>query len=224
MPGPFKALALLTLLAAAASGAEVLPTAGKAVGLVRDDTPGGWAVIAPDGEVAAVPFDGDDTKGYLGCYFQGLPGRYTVIKVNGFKIKTFAVTLGGTTPPTPPDVPPKPPVVIPNPPVPGPRQVLILHESGDDNPAMSRLLVSMASTKGREYLKSKGHAYFNFDVDGKRPDGTPDPNVVAWKAALNVPLPAIAILDSSGAVLFKVSLADGTTTDDVISILRSNGG
>jgi hypothetical protein len=117
------------LLLLALLGAEVLPTAGKAVGVVRDDTPGGWAVIAPEGEVAAVPFDGDDTKGYLGCYFEGLPGRYTVIKVNGFKVKTFAVVLGGVAPqPVPPGPGPVPPDPTPPPPPVGIKAAVLIWE------------------------------------------------------------------------------------------------
>lgn len=221
-------LLALLLFALPLGAAEVLPTTGKAVGLIRDDTPGSWAVVSQDfNPVDVKEFDGDEAAGFLGCYFEGPAGRYLAIKSGSGKLKTFAVVLGGGSvvippgPPTPPDPPPKPPEPPLPPVVPGPRQVLILRESGDDNPAMSRLLVSLSSGKGRDYLKSKGHAYFSFDADGKREDGSPDPKVVAWKNALNIKMPCVAILDSTGAILHKASLPDSCTADNVLDILRA---
>jgi len=227
---PFR-LAILAALALClpVRAADVLPSAGKAVGFVRDDTPGFWLVLSADlSPVDAKFFEGDDAKGYRGCVFDGGPGRYMAIKIENGRPKTFPVLLGGVAPtPIPPQpVPPGPTPVPPKPeptppPIPaGPRTVLILRESANDTPAMSRLLVSLQAGKGRDYLKSKGHSCLALDVDAKGADGKADANVAAWRVAVDVPLPALAILDSKGNVLHKEPLPATATADDVLAVLR----
>lgn len=133
-----RTLCVLLLLASAALGADVLPSAGKAVGFIRDDTPGFWLVLAQDfTPVEAKFFEGDDKTGYRGCVFEGPPGgRYMAIKIEQGRPKTFPLVLTGAVPspvPVPPGPGPEPP---PNPPpspqpVVGPMRVLVLEETAD---------------------------------------------------------------------------------------------
>jgi hypothetical protein len=129
----FRPLLLALLFALPLGAAETLPTAGKAVGLVRDDTPGSWAVVSADFSAVDVKeFEGDDTKGYLGCFFEGPAGKYLVIKSGSGKLKTFAVILGGVAP-VPVPVPGPGPEPVPNPPAPvptiAPVRVMMVYET-----------------------------------------------------------------------------------------------
>ncbi len=122
----FRTVAICLLLAATASAADVLPSAGKAVGVVIDDTPGSWAVAAQDfmpvDEKSVKQFNGSEKDGFLGCMFEGPAGRYLVIKSGSGKLKLFAVTLGGVAPnPVPVPIPTPGPDPTPGPlPVPLP--------------------------------------------------------------------------------------------------------
>lgn len=137
------------------------------------------------------------------------------------------IQKGGIDPdPTP--IPPGPDPPKPDPPIPpvvaGPRTIILLRESAEDTPSMGRLINSLQAGKAREYLRSKGHSCFVLDDDAVNSAGQPSELVAKWKAFLDVPLPAVAILDDKQNVLFKISLAEGTTADDVISWLKSKGG
>lgn len=213
--------------------------------------PGAWAIVSPEIVSGGKPkwridpaltevrldllFPPEIAKQATGRVFTSVtPGRFRVECWNakGDVASDIAITwvhVVGTVP-TPPVVPPV--VVVPPgpevPPVPpvvaGPRQVLILRESANDTPAMGRLINSLQAGKGREYLKSKGHSGFVLDVDAKGPDGQVPANVAAWKAALNTVLPVLAILDEKGGVIYKTTLTDDATADNVLDILKGHGG
>lgn len=151
-------------------------------------------------------------------------GRYRLLAVSakGNMPSAFAeciITVG--TPPKPPpgpgpgpDPPPKP---DPKPdPIPaGPRTVLILRESSSDTPMLARLYTSLQAGKAHAYLKSKGHSAFVLDKD------TDHARVVAWRDALMLPLPAIAILDDKGKILYKDILPANTTDEDVLAVVKA---
>ena len=163
------------------------------------------------------------------------PGTYSITAVAAKavdgkgKLSPFVTCLvvvgSGPVPPTPIPIPPGPPIPPDPTPVPvpipsGPRTVLIVRESSDDTPSMSRLLVSLSAGKGHDYLKSKGHGYFAFDTDAKGSDGKPDPKVMQWISAVNMLPPFAAILDSKGNVLAKMGIGNANTADDVLTLLR----
>lgn len=218
MPSLARLALALCLLCGWASAAEVLPSAGEAVGCVVSETPGKWVIFSAD----FLPVQPRIFEGGKVCVFQGPAGRYAVLRIppGNEQPEVSIVVLGGAPAPVPPQpippVPPEPkppePTPPPNPPIAGPRQVLILRESADDSPALSRLIVSLQGGKGRDYLKSKGHACFVLDVD--------DAQGAKWKETLNLAVPAVGIIDSKGNVLAKQNLSSGDTADTVLALLK----
>src|SRR5689334_21797160 len=152
----------LCLLVGAASAAEVLPSAGKAVGFVRDDTPGFWLVLSSDlSPVDAKFYEGDDKAGFKVCVFEGAAGRYMAIKIEQGRPKPFAVVLDGVSPtPFPPPGPgPKPPPNPPPPPQPttGPLRVIILEETADRSKYSKDVTGVYLSSAVASYLRTHTH-------------------------------------------------------------------
>jgi hypothetical protein len=103
-----------------------------------------------------------------------------------------------------PAPPPTPPVVE------GKRRIVILHESGDDDPAQARLYVQLRGSAVAPYLASKGH---KLDIL----DATDNP------LANGLTLPAMLILDAStGAKIATLPLPASTAA--FLEAVKSNGG
>lgn len=117
-------------------------------------------------------------------------------------------------------VPPKPepePVVTQ-----GARAVVIVHETGDNNPDFGSLQVSLQRPNGssQKYLKAGKHTLEILDdeLGGKWSD------VLKGKVAGMV-LPALFVIDpKTNEVLFGQSIPVTYTADNVIERLRENGG
>lgn len=209
--------------------------------------PGAWVILAPEivsGGKAKFRLDPGLQEVRLDLLFPpevasqargkvlqaSQPGRYRVEVWNALKdvpsdIATSWVVVVSPSPvPVPPGPEPPPPVPPPDPTPAGLRTVILLRESAEDTPSMGRLINSLQAGKAREYLKSKGHSAFVLDDDAVNSDGQPSELVAKWKAFLDVPLPAVAILDEKGALLFKISLAEGATADEIISWVKAKGG
>ena len=224
--------ALLVLLAAPLSAQEVkLPAEINAV-------PGAWLIIAPEivsGGKAKFRIDPALQEVRLDLLFppevasqargkvlQGaIPGRYKVEAWNAkdseaSDIAVCWVVIAGTPPgPVIPD-PPKPDPLVIVPPIPaGPRQVLILRESSEDTPTLARLFTSLQAGKLNAYLRSKGHSAFVLDDDDE------SQKVKDWNKALGIKLPALAILDDKGAILYKTTLPDNASDEDVMTVLKA---
>lgn len=216
--------------------AIVLPEEGKAVGVVKVSTPSGWACLSQDFDaVEIVLLEGDDKTGYKSCVIHGLPGKYAVLQINGFKVTTHKVILGNPSP-TPPPPPPGPgPGPPPPPPGPGPepppnptpagtRTVLILYESEQKTPELSRLITDLtnASSPRYKYLQDKGHMVAPLDDDLE--DASGRPFLDGWRP-LVPQLPAIVIQDAkTKAILVKQALPATFTGTDVINLLQKHGG
>lgn len=231
---PKLLLATLLLVPMLGMGQEVrLPSEVSAV-------PGQWIVVAPEivsGGKAKFRLDAGLEEVRLDILFPpdvaiqargkvlsaSKPGLYKVECWNAkgdvpSDIATCWVHVLGTPPevdpaPTPK---PKPDVVTPPPVVAGPRTVLIVRESATDSPSDARMFASLQAGQAHQYLKSKGHSAYVLDDD--------DPLGAKWVAALGIALPAAAILDDKGVVVFKFSLANGATADELLAVLKSKGG
>lgn len=158
------------------------------------------------------------------------PGRYRLYAVSAkdgvpSDFAECTIVIGGA-PPIPVPVPPGPPEPPPNPPEAGPRNVLIFRESANDTSAQARLFTSLQAGNGHEYLQSKGHKSFVLDVDSEDGHGNPAPIVQAWKSHIEgAQLPLLIIVDREAKkVVHKSTLAPAATIDDLLKILKENGG
>jgi hypothetical protein len=209
-------------------GAEptILPKEGQYVGFVRVDTPSGWVCLSKEFDsVETVLIEGDEKAGYRTCAVHGPAGKYAVLQINGFVVKTHKVTLGpvGPTPPVPPkpEPPPGPPEPPPNPTPAGTRTVLIFHESGQQTPAQGILFNQLRSGDSGAYLKSKGHKVHILDDDSVGSDGKPA--LESWaKHLAGIALPAIVIADDKGRVVHKGPCPAGTP--EVLDLIKASGG
>ena len=111
--------------------------------------------------------------------------------------------------------PPKPDPPKPDPIPAGPRQVLILRESSEDTPTLARLFTSIQAGKLNAYLRSKGHSAFVLDDDDE------SQKVKDWNKALGIKLPALAILDDKGAILYRTTLPDNASDEDVMTVVKA---
>jgi hypothetical protein len=152
--------------------------------------------------------------------------------MRGFKaLSLFAVLLaalclpgcGGCCKPDP-----VPPVVVPTPPVvvDGPRQVLIVHESGDSTPEFGRLVTLLRSGPAADYLASENHSLLILDVDSVGPDGQPAAVLAQFSPQYaDLPLPVVLIIEpTSRKVLHAQSLPAGFTADNLTELVRQHGG
>lgn len=118
--------------------------------------------------------------------------------------------------------PPTPPT--PTPVTEGKRQVVIAHESENDNPDFSSLIVSLRKPGGPAdaYLKSHSHGLEILDDDLIRESDN------KWNSLLSGrldQLPRLFVIDpQTNAILFEQVIANGTTADNIIERIRETGG
>lgn len=127
-------------------------------------------------------------------------------------------------PPIPPD-PPKP--VPPSPPVvDGKRAVLIVRETADTTPEMSRLVVGLRTGASAAYLLSKGHTLAILDDDAVDENGQPAASVKAWEPFYkDLTLPALLIIDpATRTLVHREALGAAATADSVIATIKGKGG
>lgn len=117
---------------------------------------------------------------------------------------------------------PKPePNPIPIPVVEGARRVVIIRESLDDTPAHARMFITLQSGANAEYIRSKGHA-INI-LDDEQTDENGNPLALVQSLLPLQPPPALFVLEmSDGRPLHHEPLPE--TADDVMRVLRENGG
>jgi hypothetical protein len=157
--------------------------------------------------------------------------RCDVFRVNWdaktFDIKRHAARfrVGPAPEPVPPPDPTPPPTPpTPDPPAPvGKLTAVIVHETEDDSPAVARMFIGLRSGASAKWLADQGHKLLILDDDTVDATGQPV-QLVATLKALGVPMPALFVLDGQDRVLLKQTLAEGTTADNVIELLRRAGG
>lgn len=132
------------------------PSQNKLLGMVRVDDPSGWAVFTSNFEpIDLILLDGDETKGYKVCAFEGPPGTYGVLqqKLGKLQPTIHRVVLGGTNP-----IPPNPPNPDPNPPNPPPipsTDLWVLFVRQTEKPLNREQDIVFGSTKIIDYLNKK---------------------------------------------------------------------
>jgi hypothetical protein len=131
------------------------------------------------------------------------------------------------TPPPPVPVPvptPTPtPDPIPLPPSAGPRNILILHETGSQTTEWGTIINNLSRSAQKDYPQSD---LFILDSDGKDATGNPSKVVAAYKKLLppNYTLPAIVIVDkASKRVLYSDSLSINATTATINDLIKKYG-
>lgn len=133
-------------------------------------------------------------------------------------------------PVVPPVVDPDPPVVIVPPdidppviPVDGKRTVVIIRESGEDTPALARMIQNLRTGENQAYFTSKGHRLHWLD-DEQQDENGELLEVVQQLLPVHPELPAIHILREDGLSLHHETLSANATDDDVMRILKAWGG
>jgi hypothetical protein len=116
-----------------------------------------------------------------------------------------------------PDVPVVPVVVE------GPRDVILVHETADETPELSSLIVALRKDDVAGQLKAKGHTLRVLDQDAS--DQSNQAVLASYKSDIDAAgLPCLLIIEhSSGKVLSAKRLAE-TTVDSVLAALKANGG
>lgn len=169
----------------------------------------------------------------VGIYTNSVPGIYTAVVVaydaetKTQNKSTFEITVGpGPSPvppvPTPPPGPDPPPVPV----VEGKRSILIVRETADATPDVARMITALRTPPHADYLKSKGHTLAILDDDSVDENGNPSPLVEAWRPHFaGMTLPVVFVIDPAGGKLIhKQSIPSTATADDVMQILKGNGG
>jgi hypothetical protein len=216
-----RLFAVLLLAFAWTAGAAdvVLPSPGKAVGVVRSDEAGKWIVLSSK-MFPVAPVILDDGKA---CFFEGEPGTYAVIKIpaGDGQPSVNTITLGTPAPPSPPPgpSPPNPPPVPPTPqPVAGPRVVVLLHESLVQSPATGNLIRDMRQGPAEKYLRDKGHRFLALDESNGA--------FRSWRDAAGLlERPVLMISDpETNRMLYRATLAPQDTADGIIELIKRHGG
>lgn len=109
---------------------------------------------------------------------------------------------------------------------PGPRGVVVIHETEDQTPATGRLIVKLRNGEAAAYFKDKEHSLLILDKDAKDKDGNPSPVVKEWLGQIgDMPLPVLVIYEpKSRKLLIKESLAKDATVDTILAALKAKGG
>ena len=138
------------------------------------------------------------------------------------------VEYGPPIPIPPKPIPPKPPdpEPVPN----GKRAILVIRETEDSTPEISRLITSLqggAPNSPAMYIREKGHTLSFLDDDSVTEDGKSSPYVTAWRPFYqDLQLPAILIIEpqtgAAGKVLYRGQLPK--TAVEVIDLLKRYGG
>jgi hypothetical protein len=158
------------------------------------------------------------------------PGEYFVAVSSaiqgdlGYDEVHIKVGQGGPTP-DPPDPDPGPDPPDPDPPIPGPREVVILHETENRPPPRT-------TTPLRRYLTASGHKWRWIDQDTVLADGTQPTYLTTTKAEmarLNLTLPVLLVAREgfllSGEVSAIYSVVElPATGDDAIEHVKDWGG
>ena len=115
----------------------------------------------------------------------------------------------------------------PNPPVPpsGPRTILLWYESQEVPAEFNNLtLTDLRAGEQSKYLDGKGHLLLTMDPDQVQETTRKDVQAAITQAKVQG-APAIVVVDSSNAsVIGSAKLDYAWTADQVIDIIKANGG
>lgn len=231
------ALRLLLLLALASPVYSAPPT--LSVPAAISGKPGAFIAIEAESDSPWVNFRASDG---LNVFPAGLLASKKATVVTGpegtYRVWAYAgnedggvdreiVVTIGNAPPPPVVVPPVvvPPVVVPPAPVAGKRQILIIHESASDDPAVGGMLIQLRNGEPAKYLKEKGHQLYELDDDDVDEARHPTPLVEKWRPHYaGMKLPAVFIITDKGELVHKQELPTGTKAAAVIDLVKAKGG
>jgi hypothetical protein len=167
----------------------------------------------------------DDAAPIIGTAEQG-PGEYVY---HGFRVGNrplhYTISVRDGTAPIPPPVPPVP---VPVPPVvvPGVREMLIVRDVKQVDPAFSQMVAKLRTGTAGAYIRDNKHRLFILDVGATGVGDKPSPLVEAWRPQFSgMKLPVEIIIDpATKAIVSKRELPATTKADDVIASLKKHGG
>lgn len=226
-----RVIALVLLLCGVVRAETVvLPTIGKAVGVVTSDEPGKWIVMAADFS----PVSPDIRDGGKVCIFEGLPGRYAVFLIppGDGQPRVSVVILGGVVPPppSPTPTPPAPPNPTPGPqptPPAGKRTITIIREAQEQTTEFGTLIRDLRSGAAEKYLRDKGHQLYVLDSDQLGSDGKPTALIQQWAQVIGgIPRPVMVISDSATRQVLLTEPLSKTASDAaaILEAIKKSGG
>lgn len=101
----------------------------------------------------------------------------------------------------------------------GPRDLLIVHESGDTTPDLARVITALRTGTAAQYLAEKKHTLTILDDEATDADGKPAPLLEQFKPYT---VPELLIIAPPNKVLKREPLP--ASADGVLSSLKANGG
>lgn len=100
----------------------------------------------------------------------------------------------------------------------GPRQMLIVHETEDDTPAIANAIGALRLGSHEAYLKEKKHLLDILDDDKVGPDGQPPALLTKFKPYV---LPEVLVIQPPDKLLAREKF---TTAEAAMELLKRNGG
>ncbi len=152
------------------------------------------------------------------------PGVYFLIldDNNSGSVAVKRITVGPVAPEPNPTPPPPGPVKV------GRRTILLVREASDVTPAMNLTELALRDGPAANYLEEKQHQLLILSDDRGLPSNATKAVKEAWSKAKALPLPALAIINSSDAdssgVLFVKTIDPNLGVDEILRILKENGG
>lgn len=101
----------------------------------------------------------------------------------------------------------------------GPRELLVVHETGDESPAKSALFIELRAGDAAKYLKEKQHSLLILDKDAKDESGNPAEPLA--KFAPFTP-PELLIIAPPNKLLSRQKMP--ATSADFLAAVKAKGG
>lgn len=146
--------------------------------------------------------------------------EYVTLLVNFPKAGPTPVPPGPGPVPPGPIVPPEPPPS----PTTGPKDIILIRETGNSNPNIANAVVALRSGAPSKYLKEKGHNLWILDQDTTDQFKKPSPLLDLWRpyfTGLKLP---VLVITNKGKFEYRQEVPDSATADDIIAIVKGHGG
>ena len=151
------------------------------------------------------------------------------------RLIALLLLLAGCVPPYVPPGPSPPVVVVPVPPVvvpvqTGERIAMIVQETTKQSPQLFAAIANMRDGSAAKYLGDKKHLFYSLDIDQKDEHGQQIAAMARLKPSIgDKPLPVFIIAEKIGEnklgkVLHCESITDSVTADNLIELIKRNGG
>lgn len=106
---------------------------------------------------------------------------------------------------------------------PGPREILVVHETLQDSPEHGGLWVALRKPDFDSWLKSKGHNIVIHDITDKAANGQPPPIFLKYGVKDTTPLPRAFVSDKKSGKVIREEPCPANKTDFQALIERGGG-